>query len=120
MELKRVICTQADVQPHLEEVRKGVALVGQEEGIIAEGTHGEPDLLQIEQVLQGGDLAEEYAVRDGVRREEGRCQVVRVAGFATVGTEHECVCIWRVRGWSILWGVMLRTEPPRVPPVIEA
>lgn len=48
VELERIICAQADVQPHLKEVGKGVALVGQEEGVIAKGTHGEPDLLQIE------------------------------------------------------------------------
>ena len=70
MELERIIRTQADVQPHLEEVRKGVALVCQEEGVIAERTHSEPNLLQIEQVLERGDLAEEYAVGDGVRSEE--------------------------------------------------
>jgi len=35
VELERVIRAQADVQSHFEKVGKGIALVGQEEGVVA-------------------------------------------------------------------------------------
>jgi len=57
MELQRVISTQADIQPSLEELFQRIPLICQEERIIAQRTHRDPDLLQIEQILQGGHLA---------------------------------------------------------------
>jgi hypothetical protein len=39
MELQWVIGAQTHIQPDLEKVRKRVALIGQEQRIVAQGTH---------------------------------------------------------------------------------
>lgn len=92
MELKRVIRAQADIQPRLEEFLQWVPLVCQEERVVAERAHCDPDLLQIEQVLQRGNLAQQNPVGDRVRCEVGRCQVVGVPCFTRMRTEDKCVC----------------------------
>jgi hypothetical protein len=51
MELQRVIRAQANVQPRLEKVFQRIPLVRQEERVVAERAHCDPDLLQVEQVL---------------------------------------------------------------------
>lgn len=91
MKLQRVICTQTDVEPHFEKVRQRVPFVSQEQGIVAQRTHGQSDLLQIEQILQCWNLAEEDSVRDGVGRQECRCKMVCVSCFTAVGSENESV-----------------------------
>jgi hypothetical protein len=53
------------------------------------------DLLKVEKVLKGGDLAEEDTVRDRVRGEEGGGEMVRVACFSGMRTEPESVCVKR-------------------------
>ena len=91
MELKRVIRAQADIQPRLEEFLQWVPLVCQEERVVAQRTHCDPDLLQIEQVLQRGDLAQQNPVGDRVRCEVGGCQMVGVPCFTRMWTEDKCV-----------------------------
>lgn len=55
----------------------------------AASTHA--DLLEVEEVLQSRDLAKENAVRDGVRGEEGRGEMICVSGLASVRSEPEGV-----------------------------
>ena len=77
VELERVVGAEADVQADLEEVRERVALVREEERVVAERAHREPDLLEVEEVLQRGYLPEEDAVRDRVRGEVRGREVLR-------------------------------------------
>jgi len=51
MELQGIIGAQADIQPRLEKLPQWVPLVRQEERVVAQRTHCDPDLLQIKQVL---------------------------------------------------------------------
>jgi len=41
-----------------------IAVVRQEQGVVAQRRHGEANLLEVEEVLHDGHLAEEDAVRD--------------------------------------------------------
>ena len=90
MELKGVVRAQADIQADLEEVRERVPFVCQEQCVVAQRTHCEANLLQIEQVLQRGHLPQQDAVRYGVSDEVSRCKMVGVSGFAAVRPEHKC------------------------------
>jgi hypothetical protein len=49
--LQWVICTQANVQTDFEEGFEGITIVGQEQCIIAQGTHSDADLPEVEEVL---------------------------------------------------------------------
>ena len=89
MELQRIVRAQADVQPRLEKLFQWIPLVRQEQGVVAQRTHRDPDLLQIKQVLQGGDLAEQDSVRDRVRCEVGGRQVVRITCLPSMWTEDK-------------------------------
>jgi len=48
MELQRVIGTQTHIQPDLKKIWKWVALICQEQRIIAQGAHSQPNLFQVE------------------------------------------------------------------------
>jgi hypothetical protein len=48
MKLKRVVSTQADIEPRLEEIRERIAFICEEKSIIAQGAHCNPDLFEIE------------------------------------------------------------------------
>lgn len=89
MKLQRIIRAQADIQSHFEEIRERVPLVRQKQAIIAQRRHRNPDLLQVEEVLQRRHFAEEDAVRDRVGGEIGGGEVVGIARFAAVWTEDE-------------------------------
>lgn len=91
VELQRVIRTQADVKASLEELRYGVTLVSEEERVVTERAHGDADLLEIKEVLQCRNLAQEDAVRDGMRRKECGSEMIGVACFAGVGAEDKRV-----------------------------
>ena len=82
VELQRIIRAQTDVEPRLEEVRQRVALVGEEEGVVAERAHRNSDLLEVEKVLKRRDLAQQNSVRDRLRGEERGGQMVGVASLA--------------------------------------
>lgn len=62
VELKRIVSTQTNVQSNLEEIRQRVPLICQKQCIIAERTHCDADLLQVEQVLKCRNLAEQNSV----------------------------------------------------------
>lgn len=91
MELEGIVGTQADVETTVEEGWEGVALIVQEQGVVGQGRHGDTHLGQVEQVLEGGDLAQQDSVRDTERGQEGRSQVISVSCFTTVRSEHERV-----------------------------
>ena len=97
VELKGVVRAQADIQADLKEVRERVPFVCQEQCVVAQRTHCEANLLQIEQVLQRGHLPQQDAVRYGVSNEVGGCKMVGVSGFAAVRPEHECACGHSIR-----------------------
>jgi hypothetical protein len=52
MKLKRVVSAQTDIKTRLEEIRQRITFVSKEKSIIAQRTHGNADLFQIEQILQ--------------------------------------------------------------------
>ncbi len=91
MKLQRIVRTQTDVQPYLEKIREWIPFVRQEQAVVAERRHRDPNLLQIEEVLQCWDLAKEDTVRDRVRGQIRRRQVVWVTSFAAVRAEDEGV-----------------------------
>lgn len=64
MELEGIVSTQADVETTVEEGWEGVSLIVQEQGVVGQRRHGDTHLGQIEQVLEGGDLAQQDSVRD--------------------------------------------------------
>lgn len=66
MHLERIIRAQTNIQPHFEELLDRISLVCEEERVIAQGAHRHPDLLQVEEVLERRDFAEQDPVRDGV------------------------------------------------------
>ena len=53
-------------------------MVVQEEGVVGEGGHAQPNLGQVVQVLQGRGLAQVDAVRDVVAQEHGGHQMVHI------------------------------------------
>jgi len=102
-----VVRRQADVEADAEIARQRIAVVGQEESVVAERRHGDANLhvserspvarsqtnlLEVEQILQSGYFAQEDAVRDRMRGQEGAGQMVGVAGLARVGPQDESVC----------------------------
>lgn len=89
MELQRIVRAYAHIQPHFEEIRERIPLVCQKQAIVAQRRHRDPDLLQVEQVLQCGHFAQEDAMRDRVRGEERRREMVWVARFTAVRAEDE-------------------------------
>jgi len=56
VELKRVICAQANVKPCLEEIWKRISFKREEQRIIAQRAHGDADLFQVKQILQSGNF----------------------------------------------------------------
>jgi len=70
MELKRIVGTQANIQSRLEEIRKGVSFICQEEGIVAQRAHRDSNLLQVEQILKSGYFTQQDSVRDRMSRQE--------------------------------------------------
>ena len=58
VELQRVVRAQADIEADLEEVGQGVPLVREEQRIVAQRAHRYPNLLEVEEILQGGHFAQ--------------------------------------------------------------
>ena len=98
MELEGVIRADADIHAHAEKVGKGIALIGEKEGIVAEWRHGHTDLLEVVEVLQRGHLAEENAMRDGLGGKKGRGKVIRVACLTGMWAQDKRVCAVSVKG----------------------
>ena len=58
VELQRVVGAQADIEACLEELRNRIPFIRKEQRIVAKRTHGNANLLEVEEVLQRGDLAQ--------------------------------------------------------------
>lgn len=58
VELQRVISTQRDAEPARQELRQRVAVVVQEQRVVAQRGHGDGDLSQVVQVLEDWHLQE--------------------------------------------------------------
>ena len=56
VELQRVVCAQAHVEPCFEKVRQRVSLEREEERVVAQRAHGDTDLFEVKKVLQRRDL----------------------------------------------------------------
>lgn len=77
--LQRVVGGEGDGEAAREELREGVAVVVQEEGVVAERRHAEADLRQVEEVLQRQALAQVDAVGDVLAAHQRAHQVVHVS-----------------------------------------
>ena len=91
MQLQGVVRGQGHVEAAREVDLEGVAIVVEEELVVAEGAHGDAHLHEVVQVLHPGGLAQLDAVVDLARGEEARRQVVHVPRLAAVGAELESV-----------------------------
>mmetsp|Transcript_30605 Transcript_30605/g.42377 ORF Transcript_30605/g.42377 Transcript_30605/m.42377 type:complete len:205 (+) Transcript_30605:355-969(+) len=91
MDLQRVVCRKGHIKPPREKEREGVAVVVKEEGVVRERGHGQPNLGQVEEVLQPGRLAQVVAVCYFVSKEEGGGQVVDVTRLTSMRSEVKCV-----------------------------
>ena len=89
MELQRIVSTQTNVEASLEEIRKRIPLVSQEQRVVAQRTHRNTDLLEIKQILQRRDLTKQDSMGYGMGCQECRRKVVCVPSFSTVGPENE-------------------------------
>ncbi|GMR32782.1 hypothetical protein PMAYCL1PPCAC_02977 [Pristionchus mayeri] len=91
VELEGVVRRDRDVQTLLEVLEEWIPLVGDEEGVVREGRHGDARLSQVEQVLQHRHLPEHESVGDALTGEIPRQQMIHVARLSTVGTQRERV-----------------------------
>lgn len=89
VELERIVRTQAYIEPESEEVREWIAFIGQEQRIVADRAHRDANLLEVEQILKRWHLPQEDSMRNGMRSEERRCEMIWVASLAAVRTQHE-------------------------------
>ena len=91
MELQWVVRTQTDIKPDFEEIGEWIPLVRQEKRIVAERTHGKTDLLQIEEILQRRNLAQQNPMGDGMGCQKTGRKMIRVSGFSAMRAEHESI-----------------------------
>ena len=82
MELQRVIRAEGDEETALEVLGEGIAVVGEEEGIVGEGGHGDVHLGQVVEVLQDGCLPQQDPMIDALGGEEGRNEMLGVTCLA--------------------------------------
>lgn len=82
VDLKGVVCRQGQGQATSKEHWKGVLVVVQEEGVVAEGAHAQPNLRQVEQVLQRQRLAQIDAMRYVLAQQEGVHQMIHIPSLA--------------------------------------
>lgn len=62
MELQWIVCAKTNIEPSLEEIWKGIPLIREEQSIIAQWTHCNSDLFEIEEILQCGDFTQKDPV----------------------------------------------------------
>ncbi len=82
VDLKGVVCRQGQGQAAGKKHWKGVLMVVQEEGVVAEGAHAQPNLRQVEQVLQRQRLAQVDAMRYVLAQQEGIHQMIHIPSLA--------------------------------------
>ena len=80
--LEGVVRGQGQGEAAGKEDGEGVLVVVQEEGVVAEGAHAQPDLAQVVQVLQRQRLAQVDAVRDVLAQQQAAHQVIHIPGLA--------------------------------------
>ena len=68
--LQGVVRRQGQGEATGEEDWEGVLVVVQEEGVVAERAHAQPDLREVEEVLQRQALAQVDAVRDVLAQQQ--------------------------------------------------
>ena len=73
-------------------------MVVQEQAIVGQGTHAEPDLRKIVEVLQGRAPAEVDAVRDVLTKHHGSHEVINVSCLPCMHSDPQpCTLIQRKR-----------------------
>lgn len=60
MELQRIISTESDTEAAGQELRQRVAMVIEEQRVVAQWGHGDRDLTQIVQILEDWHLQNKY------------------------------------------------------------
>ena len=83
----RVIGAEGNVQSNAKVSRERVLVIIEKELIVGQGGHGNADLGEIVQILQGGIGAQKNAVIDLVSEEVGSRQMLYIPRLATMGTE---------------------------------
>ena len=68
--LQGVVRRQGQGEAAGKEDREGVLVIIQEEGVVAERAHAQPDLREVEEVLQRQALAQVDAVRDVLAQQQ--------------------------------------------------
>ena len=91
VKLERVVSGDGDVEAPHQVVWEGGPVVVEEEGVVAERTHGDAHLREVVEVLDDWRLPEQQPVGDALAHHEGGDQVLHGASLATVGAEHEGV-----------------------------
>ena len=76
--LEGVVCGEGEGEAAGEEDGEGVLVVVQEQGVVAEGAHAQPDLAQVVQVLQRQRLAQIDAVRNVLAQQQAAHQVIHI------------------------------------------
>ena len=94
--LHGVVGGEGEGEAAREEGGEGVLVVVQEQGVVGERGHAQPDLRQVEEVLQGQVLAQVDAVRDVLAQHQRAHQVVHVACLA-------CACGQLTQACTLLY-----------------
>jgi len=102
VELQGVVRAQTNVQADFEEIRQRIPLVREEQRIIAEWRHGQTYLLQVKQILESRDLAEQNPMRYRMGGKECCREMVRISRFTAMRSEYKSAwaankITWRTR-----------------------
>ena len=89
--LQRIIRRQRDIKTLFEIADERVAVVGEEQCVIAQRRHRNPDLFQVEDILEQWHLSEGDAVTDAVAAQQRRRQMICITSLATVRPEKKRV-----------------------------
>ena len=80
MKLQGIVGGQGNVEASGQVVRKRITGVGEEERIVAQGTHGDADLREVVQILQHRRLSNTSAVQHRITVTEQAITDVRATG----------------------------------------
>ena len=79
------------MQPAGQVLGQGGPVVVEEQGVVGERGHGDPDLAQVVQVLQDGHLPQQQPVGDTLGHHEPGNQMLNGASLATMGSKDKSV-----------------------------
>ena len=79
------------MQPAGQVLGQGGPVIVQEQGVVGEGGHGDPDLAQVVQVLQDGDLSQQQPVGDTLGHHEPGHQMLYGASLTAMGSKDKSV-----------------------------